>query len=103
MIKSELIARLVELNPALSRRDAERVVNAILDEIVDGLAEGKRVELRGFGVFTVRERKPRVSRNPSTNETVRVPARKAPHFKPGKELHERLNRDYKGEGGKDAA
>ncbi len=93
MIKSELIARLAERNPHLSHRDAERIVNTILDEIVRGLAEGRRVELRGFGVFTVRERKPRVSRNPSTNETVKVPAKKAPHFKAGKELFERLNRD----------
>ncbi len=96
MIKSQLIARLVERNPSLSFRDAERVVNAILDEIVDGLAQGRRVELRGFGVFTVRQRKPRTSRNPSTNETVEVPAKKAPHFKAGKELHERLNKDYSG-------
>ena len=87
----------MELNPALSRRDAERVVNAILEEIVDGLAQGKRVELRGFGVFTVRERKPRLSRNPSTNEAVEVPARKVPHFKAGKELFERLNRNYRGQ------
>ncbi len=96
MIKSQLIARLVELNPHLSQRDAERVVNAILDEIVDGLADGRRVELRGFGVFTVRERKARISRNPSTNETVQVPPKKAPHFKPGKDLFERLNRNYNG-------
>ena len=96
MIKSQLIARLVERNPHLSQRDAERVVNAILDEIVDGLADGRRVELRGFGVFTVRERKARISRNPSTNETVHVPPKKAPHFKPGKDLFERLNRNYKG-------
>lgn len=99
MIKSQLVAKLVERNPSLSFRDAERVVNAILDEIVDGLAQGRRVELRGFGVFTVRERKPRTSRNPSTNETVEVPAKKAPHFKAGKELHERLNRDYSGKDG----
>ena len=96
MIKSQLIARLVERNPSLTYRDAERVVNAILDEIVEGLAEGRRVELRGFGVFSVRERKPRISRNPSTNEKVEVPAKKAPHFKAGKELHERLNRNYEG-------
>ena len=96
MIKSQLVARLVERNPSLSFRDAERVVNAILDEIVEGLAQGRRVELRGFGVFTVRQRKPRVSRNPSTNEKVEVPAKKAPHFKAGKELHERLNKDYSG-------
>jgi len=96
MIKSQLIARLVEHNPHLSYRDAERVVNAILDEIVDGLAAGRRVELRGFGVFTVRERKARISRNPSTNKTVHVPPKKAPHFKPGKELFERLNRNYQG-------
>ena len=96
MIKSQLIAKLVERNPSLSLRDAERVVNAILDAIVEGLAEGRRVELRGFGVFTVRERRPRLSRNPSTNEKVEVPAKKVPHFRAGKELHERLNRDYTG-------
>ncbi len=96
MIKSELISLLVERHPHLSNRDAERVVNAILDEIVDGLAAGKRVELRGFGVFSVRQRKPRLSRNPATNETVEVPAKKAPHFKVGKELFERLNRNYTG-------
>ena len=92
MIKSELIARLAELNPHLSLHDAERVVNTILDEIIEGLAQERRVELRGFGVFTVRQRKPRISRNPSTNETVQVPAKKAPHFKAGKELFDRLNK-----------
>ncbi len=91
MIKSELIQRIAEKNPHLYQRDVERIVNTILDEIVRALADGNRVELRGFGAFTVKERKARVARNPRTGEPVRVADKKVPFFKTGKDLRERLN------------
>lgn len=91
MIKSELIARLAAENPHLTHRDVERVVNVILDGMVDALRDGGRVELRGFGAFSVRSRPARVGRNPRTGETVSVPAKSVPFFKSGKELRERLN------------
>ena len=91
MTKSELIARLIELNPHLTPRDAERVVATVFGEIADALADGDRVELRGFGAFSVKKRDARVGRNPRTGETVQVGVKNAPYFKTGKELHERLN------------
>ncbi len=91
MIKSELIQRIAEQNPHLYRRDVERIVNTILNEIVRGLAEGNRVELRGFGAFSVKLRKARTARNPRSGEPVQVGEKKAPFFKTGKELRERLN------------
>ncbi|HYE43020.1 MAG TPA: integration host factor subunit beta [Caulobacteraceae bacterium] len=91
MIKSELIARLAAENPHLTHRDVERVVNVILDGMVDALRDGGRVELRGFGAFSVRSRPARAGRNPRTGETVAVPAKSVPFFKSGKELRERLN------------
>lgn len=75
----------------LYHRDVERIINTILDEIIDALAEGDRVELRGFGAFSVKERDARVGRNPRTGETVSVTAKRVPFFKTGKELRERLN------------
>lgn len=93
MTKSELVMRLAERNPHLYIKDLEKVVNTILDEISDALANGDRVELRGFGAFSVKKRDPRVGRNPRTGESVRVPEKFAPHFKTGKGLHERLNPD----------
>lgn len=91
MIKSELIARLVEANPHLYQRDVERIVNTIFDEITNALSEGNRVELRGFGAFSVKHRPKRVGRNPRTGDTVNVPEKHVPYFKTGKDLRERLN------------
>ncbi len=93
MIKSELIQKLAEKNPHLYQRDVERIVNTILDEIVRAMANGNRVELRGFGAFSVKYRKARIARNPRTGEPVHVGEKKVPFFKTGKELRERLNAD----------
>lgn len=93
MIKSELVQRIAEHNPHLYQRDVENIVNAILDEIVAALARGDRVELRGFGAFTVKHRPPRSGRNPRTGATVKVEEKFVPFFKTGKELRERLNAD----------
>ncbi|MBU7575195.1 MAG: integration host factor subunit beta [Hydrogenophaga sp.] len=91
MIKSELIDRLATENPHLTHAEVERVVNIVLGRMTDALAEGGRVELRGFGAFSVRSRPARSGRNPRTGETVEVPAKSVPFFKSGKELRERLN------------
>jgi integration host factor subunit beta len=95
MIKSELIAKISAANPHLYHRDIERIVNVIFDEIVDALARGDRVELRGFGAFTVKHRPPRVGRNPRTGASVSVEEKFVPFFKTGKELRERLNANAK--------
>jgi len=91
MIKSELIARLVDANPHLYQRDVERIVNTIFEEITNALAEGNRVELRGFGAFSVKHRPKRIGRNPRTGATVNVPEKYVPYFKTGKDLREKLN------------
>jgi integration host factor subunit beta len=91
MIKSELIAKLALEHPHLTHRDVERIVNIILDGMVTSLADGGRVELRGFGAFSVRSRPARAGRNPRTGDQVSVPAKSVPFFKSGKELRERLN------------
>lgn len=91
MTKSELIARLAEMNPHLYQRDVERIVATIFDEITDALARGDRVELRGFGAFSVKSREARVGRNPRTGDAVPVAEKKVPYFKTGKQLRERLN------------
>lgn len=91
MIKSELIAKLAEENPHLFQRDVERIVSTIFDEITDALSRGDRVELRGFGAFSVKERGARVGRNPKTGEAVNVGRKFVPYFKAGKELRLRLN------------
>lgn len=93
MTKSELIFRLAEKNPHLYQRDVEKIVNTVFDEITGALANGDRVELRGFGAFSVKEREARVGRNPRTGESVEVEAKKIPFFKTGKQLRERLNSD----------
>ena len=93
VIKSELIQRLGEANPHLYQRDVEVVVNAILDEIGDALARGQRVELRGFGAFSIKHRPARQGRNPRTGESVSVDEKWVPFFKTGKELREKLNSD----------
>ena len=91
MTKSELIQRIAELNPHLFHRDVERIVSTIFDEISEALARGHRVELRGFGAFSVKRRGPRVGRNPRTGAAVQVSEKYIPFFKTGKQLRERLN------------
>jgi integration host factor subunit beta len=91
MIKSELIQRIAAANPHLFHRDVEKIVNVVFDEIVDALSRGDRVELRGFGAFTVKHRGPRQGRNPRTGAAVSVAEKLVPFFKTGKELRERLN------------
>ncbi|KAA2237906.1 integration host factor subunit beta [Salinarimonas soli] len=91
MIKSELVARIAERNPHLYQRDVENIVNAILDTIADALTRGDRVELRGFGAFSVKSRDARTGRNPRTGETVEVGEKAVPVFKTGKEMRARLN------------
>jgi integration host factor subunit beta len=93
VLKSQLIARLAQHNPHLLHRDVEKIVNVVFDEIVDALARGERVELRGFGAFTVKHRAPRVGRNPRTGAAVEVEEKFVPFFKTGKELREKLNSD----------
>ncbi|TDI61870.1 MAG: integration host factor subunit beta [Alphaproteobacteria bacterium] len=91
MIKSELIAKLSRINPHLYQRDIERIVSTFFSTITEALERGERVELRGFGAFSVKERKARIGRNPKTGEAVQVEAKFTPHFKTGKDLRERLN------------
>jgi integration host factor subunit beta len=93
MIKSELIQRISSQNPHLFQRDIEKIVTAILDEIVDALSRGDRVELRGFGAFSVKIRGARPGRNPRTGAAVAVGKRAVPYFKTGKQMHWRLNRE----------
>ena len=96
MIKSELIQKIATDNPHLYQRDIERIVNVILEEIISALTRGDRVELRGFGSFAVKHRAARQGRNPRTGETVFVDEKFVPFFKTGKELRQRLNRNYSG-------
>jgi integration host factor subunit beta len=91
MIKSELVAKVAEHNPHLYQRDVENIVNAILDTITDALARGDRVELRGFGAFSVKRRDARAGRNPRTGATVAVAEKAVPVFKTGKDMRQRLN------------
>lgn len=91
MIKSELVARLAQANPHLYQRDVERIVSTIFDEIGSALSRGDRVELRGFGAFSVKSRPARTGRNPRTGAPVHVEEKFVPFFKTGKELRERLN------------
>lgn len=95
VIKSELIQKIAATNPHLYQRDIERIVNVIFGEIVDALARGDRVELRGFGAFTVKHRQARQGRNPRTGTTVSVAEKFVPFFKTGKELRDRLNKPQK--------
>lgn len=91
MIRSELVQKLAEENPHLYQRDVERIVAAIFDEIIEAMSRGDRVELRGFGAFSVKKRDARVGRNPRTGETVSVEEKHVPFFKAGKLLRDRLN------------
>lgn len=92
MIKSELVQRIAEQNLHLYQRDVENIVNSILNEITAAMARGDRVELRGFGAFSVKQRPPRVGRNPRTGAHVKVDGKVVPFFKTGKELRQRLNK-----------
>ncbi|MEM1419776.1 MAG: integration host factor subunit beta [Pseudomonadota bacterium] len=94
MIKSELVSRIAAENPNLAQKDVEAVVSSVFDEISKALSEGHRVELRGFGAFSVKDREARTARNPRTGEMVPVAAKKVPAFKAGKELRDRLNDGY---------
>ena len=96
MIKSELVQRMVRANPHLFQRDIENIVNTIVNEVTAALSGGNRVELRGFGAFSVKNRPARVGRNPRTGATVHVVEKNVPFFKSGKEMRLRLNK-----GGKD--
>jgi integration host factor subunit beta len=91
MTKSELILRLADKHKQLMLRDAEMVVRMVLDEMSETLAKGGRIEIRGFGSFGLNVRPARVGRNPKSGETVMVPPKVVPHFKPGKELRERVD------------
>lgn len=92
MIKSELIVRVAEIYPHLYQRDVEAIVNRLLEEIGDAMGRGDRVELRGFGTFSVKQRAARIGRNPRSGESVAVAKKNAPFFKTGKDLRERMNR-----------
>ena len=91
MTKSELIQRIAELNPHLYHRDVERIVTTVFEEISGALSSGNRVELRGFGAFSVKRRDARIGRNPRTGDAVHVSEKHIPFFKTGKLLRERLN------------
>ena len=91
MIRSELIQKSADENPHLYQRDVERIVNTIFDEVTSAMSRGDRVELRGFGAFSVKQRDARVGRNPRTGETVKVDEKHVPFFKTGKLLRDRLN------------
>ncbi len=91
MTRSELIEKIAERNPNLSLKDVEKIVATVFDEITDALASGDRVELRGFGAFSTKQRKPREGRNPRTGESVTVDSKVVPYFKTGKKLRDMLN------------
>ncbi len=93
MTKSELIQRLAERNPHLYLRDIEKIVETVFEEITQALVDGDRVELRGFGAFSVKHRDARTGRNPRTGETVQVEAKRLPFYKTGKALREDLNKE----------
>jgi len=91
MTKSEIIEKMANKQPHLMYKDVETAVKSILDHMSQTLAAGERIEIRGFGSFSLRSRPPRIGRNPKTGETVSLPGKQVPHFKPGKELRERVN------------
>jgi len=91
MKKSELVEKVAQAHASITRREAEVVVALFFEAIADALARGERVELRGFGSLSTRKRRARIARNPKTGKTVSVPAKRVPHFKPGKELQKRIN------------
>jgi len=91
MIRSELVTALAERQPHLLRHDVELIVNCLLKQMADAIARGERIEIRGFGSFDLHHRTPRVARNPRTGEAVNLPAKVAIHFKPGKDMKDRVN------------
>ncbi|MBL4583345.1 MAG: integration host factor subunit beta [Pseudomonadales bacterium] len=91
MTKSELIEKIAEQQPQLSLKDIELAVKAILEQMADVLATGRRIEVRGFGSFSLHYRSPRTGRNPKSGDPVRLQGKHVPHFKPGKDLRERVN------------
>ena len=91
MIRSELVQKIADENPHLYQRDVERIVNTIFEEIIEAMSKGDRVELRGFGAFSVKKRDARVGRNPRTGESVAAEEKHVPFFKTGKLLRDRLN------------
>ena len=91
MIRSELVQKIADENPHLYQRDVERIVNTIFEEIINAMADGNRVELRGFGAFSVKKRDAKIGRNPRTGESVKVEEKYVPFFKTGKLLRDRLN------------
>lgn len=91
MTKSELIELLAERQPHLSQADVELAVRSVIEQLSKALADGDRIEIRGFGSFCLHYRPPRMGRNPKTGEAVALPGKHVPHFKPGKELRERVN------------
>ena len=91
MTKSELIERIAQRQSQLAYRDVELAVKTVLEHMADRLASGERIEIRGFGSFSLHFRPGRVGRNPKTGEPVSLPAKHVPHFKPGKELRERVD------------
>lgn len=96
MTKSQLIQKIAEINPHLYQRDVERIVATVFEEITSALSKGNRVELRGFGAFSVKIRDSRTGRNPRTGETVKVERKAVPFFKTGKQLRDRLNTNSPG-------
>lgn len=94
MTKSELIEELAVKQNHLAVKDVELAVKTLLDLMTQSLANGERIEIRGFGSFSLHHRKPRIGRNPKTGETVPLPEKYVPHFKPGKELRERVNNSW---------
>lgn len=97
MTRSELISALLDLHPLLNHQEAERVVTSVFTSITEAMIKGKRVELRGFGIFSTRLRDPRPARNPKTGAKVMLQQRKSPFFRAGKELKERINEASKAE------
>ena len=91
MIKSELVRALNEKLPELQVKDVELALNCILRQLADAIVQGERIEIRGFGSFNLHHRPPRIARNPKTGEAVNLPAKVAIHFKPGKEMRDRVN------------
>ena len=91
MVKSELVQALKEKLPELQLRDVELALNCILRQLADALVQGERIEIRGFGSFDLHHRAPRIGRNPRTGEAVNLPAKVAVHFKPGKEMRDRVD------------
>jgi len=91
VVKSELVRALNEKLPELQVKDVELALNCLLGQLVDALVQGKRIEIRGFGSFNLHHRPPRIARNPKTGEAVNLPTKVAIHFKPGKEMRDRVN------------